>query len=357
MPDKVELYVNDMRIEDFESYNIAKSLFNADGIFTLELSDPEADIKAGSYCELYVDGERAFTGIVDIVNPFYRKGERKLILSGRDLMGIVVDSYCEEFITIEGMKLKALAERLLKNISFPFFDLKAIQYQDDIIGGLRKKRKSKGDIGSMDSAQKFSQIEPGMTVFEVLKEYAASRGMLFWCEDNGVLVFGRPKATGEPAYTLINRKGDGRENNILEGEMEENICKRYSKITVMGQQQGTDDTPASGVNIQAVRALKVPDEFPFYKPFVAVNNNDSLSPAMQARLIEEKQKAEGFSLRYKVAGHGQGNNLWKVNELCRVKDDIFKLDGTYLIYSCTFQLSKEEGMTSELRLGYPGMIQ
>jgi len=67
-----------------------------------------------------------------------------------------------------------------------------------------------------------------------------SRGVLFFALPDGTFVFGKPESKAKPEFQFIDRKSDPRENNVLEGVLDENISKRYSQVRVMGQPQGTD---------------------------------------------------------------------------------------------------------------------
>jgi len=349
MQDKISLVVGGYKIENFISYTIDSDLYVADDAFSLELANPEVKVLPGLQCELWVNDKVELTGIIDKVNKSYDKSGNKLRVEGRDLMGLLTDSYCEEFITLQGMKLKALAERLLKKV--PFINRKNIEYQENITGKLKSKKTSHTAL--FDTAQNFGQIETGMTIAETLKEYSHSRGMMFWCKSDGTLVFGRPVVSGEPSFYLVNRK-DGKENNIIDGEHVEDISKQYSKITVVGQPQGTDAVPAEAIS---PKHIEPNDAVQFYKPLVVKNNNDSQSLKLHARMLKEKMRHEGFQLHFKVAGHSQQGQNYTINTLCHVDDEVFEIKETYLIYGRTFEMSKEKGVITTLRLGYPGVIQ
>jgi prophage tail gpP-like protein len=357
MPDKIELQIGNVRIQHFLSYQVDADIYTPAAAFQFQLSNPETDITAGMDCKLYVNDALELTGIVDKVNRKADKNGVALAVAGRDLMGIAVDSYCEDFISVAGKKLKDLAELLLSRI----YHLNRINvvYQENVAGKLKKKSKvaaKGGYIGLLEAPQRISQIEPGMTIFEVLKPYAQSRGMLFYSLPDGTFVFGRPKAMGEPAYTLhLSRDGIG--NNVIESEKIDDISKRYSKYTIMGQQQGQDVQGifggASKINTKA--SVTDPD-FPFYKPFVGHDNNDQWSPQEHARMRMEKHRREGMKLEYKVARYSQNGKNWTINELCQVKDEVQKIDKVYLIYGRTFELSKNEGPITRLKLGPPGLV-
>lgn len=362
-PDKVELYVGKMRIDHFLSYQISADLYTPADAFQLELANPEIDIKPGLLCELYINDQKELTGLIDNVSRKIIKNSVSLSVSGRDLMGLVIDSYCEPpYFDITNMKLQTLAERLLAKV--PFIQRKDIKYQDNVVGKLKGKKKAalSGFLSALDTEQKIGQIEAGMTIFEVLKNYSLSRGMLFYCEPDGTLVFGRPMAKGAPEYTLqMIENGVG--NNVIESNVVQDTSKRYSKVIVIGQQQGAPTIAnPTGINTDNVSTPAVDASFPFAKVYVARDNNDNVSPAMRARMILEKQRREGTQLVYTVARHNQNGRNWQINNFCHVKDDKQSLSGKkgidqdFLIYGRTFELNKQSGPITKLRLGEPGLV-
>ena len=59
---------------------------------------------------------------------------------------------------------------------------------------------------------------------------------------------------------------------------------------------------------------------------------------------------------YKVGRHSQNGQNWAINKFCNIKDEKQGIDGDYLIYGRTFELSKQDGPTTTLKLGTPGLI-
>ena len=353
MSEKIELKIEDMSIKHFLSYQVDADLYTAADAFHMELSDPDIKITAGMHCWLKVNGQLELTGIIDKVQRKVNKSGVSLAVSGRDLMGIAVDSCCEKWGSVSGKTLQQLAEMLLGNV-YALNRIK-IEYQKNVVGKLKKSKKVGGGfLSGIDTPQKISQIEPGMKIFEVLQTYAASRGMLFYSLPDGTFVFGRPMTKGEPSYTLILRK-DGIGNNVIESDVINDISRRYSKVTVVGQQQGQDFFD-SATKINSPLGVAIDADFPFHKPYVTKNNNDSVSPQQHARMIMEKHRWEGLQLHYTVARHSQDKTNWTINQLCRVKDEAQDIDGVYLIYGRTFELSKDAGPITRLRLGLPGRV-
>jgi len=362
MPDRIDVVINGIKISRFKSFTIEADIYTADHAFSLELAKPETRIAKGDLCDIYINNEQVLTGIIEIIKRSYDKSGSSLSIQGRDLMGLLVDSHCEQFVTVAGKTLSQLAQMLLKTV--PFINRKNITYQDDVVGKLRSRRHRGGSQGislvaMMDSAgtaQRLAQIEPGMTVFECLKMYAASRGLMFFSLPDGTFVFGRLKVGGEAAFKITHRM-DGKGNNVEQGEETIDISKRYSKVSVIGQQQGCDAMGMDATQIQTRGSVSDPD-FPFYKPFVQKNNNDSQSPALHARLLLEKMRHDGYQLSYRAAGFSQAGKVWTINELCKVKDEQpeMNIDGTFLIFNRKFTYDRSSGSQTFIKLGLPGLV-
>lgn len=348
MPDKIELSFDGRTITDFVDYSIDSDLYVAGDAFSVTLADPDYEINPGAQCKLHVNDRLELTGIIDRVTEDNGKDGTNVVVEGRDLMGLIVDSYCEDFLTLESVTLKEIAGKLLANI--PFINRKAIEYQAGIAGATANKT---GQNAMFDFGQDLAQIEPGQTVFEVLADYAESRGAMFFSLPDGSFVFGRPKAKGKPDFSVV-RLLAGRENNVVHGRRIRDISQRWSKVIVVGQRQGADGFEVADLN---TRAEAVDNEVPFYKPYVVLNNNDIASPESVARATVERQRARGTQLVYTMRGHTQNGKNYTVNSMCEVHDEKFRLHDTFLVYGRTFTLDKQRGPLTELRLGPPGVVQ
>ena len=358
--DEVILLIDNLRIKHFISYDIACDILTPASAFSFELANPETPVKKGSLCDLYVNGTRELAGVVDAVHRrVSQDGGATLSVEGRDYMGWLVDAHCEPpWEDVENIKLKALTDKLLEKAP-AFVKRMSVEYETGVAGSGSAKTSASGMLAMSDTAQKITRIEAGMTVFEVLNNYAQSRGMLFYCQPDGRLVFRRPLAKGVPEYTLTMRE-NGSGNNVLESDVREDISRMYSKYTVIGQQQDTDDAEsATDIN---TTASSVDADFPFYKPYVTTDNNDDASPAKRARLLMEGNRREGTQLTYTVGRHSQQGKNWTVNKFAHIADDKQSLDGSdgingdYLIYGRTFRLSKDSGPQTIVMLGLAGVI-
>jgi prophage tail gpP-like protein len=334
---EVTLNIMNQKIDTFSEYSIESDLYVADNAFSMTFGGHLNGIVEGDPCTVQVDKKTILKGIVDRITRSYDKGGRQTRIEGRDLMGIVVDSYCETFPTLKNKTLKQLAEIFLPQLAD--LDLK------------RFPVKYNNGADRQDKANRVIQIEPGSTVFDVLKDAALARGLLFYTLSDGTFVFGKPTGRGDVIFSLICKQGKN-QSQILSGECTLDCSRRYSTIKVVGQQQGFDDITPAAVN---VKATVTDSGATVLKTYVEVLNNDSESPAKRANSLLEQQRARSRQVTYKVAGHYQGKNLWDTDFLCQVDDDELNVHETMLIYSRKFTLSKESGWQTEIRLGPPGV--
>jgi prophage tail gpP-like protein len=347
--DTAYLLIDGKLIEHFVSYKVTSDIFVAEDAFQLDLANPEIFIEEGQQCELYVNDQLELKGYVESIDETSDKNGTKVIVEGKDLMGLLAGTYCEEFIKLENIELKELAKRLLKKV--PYINLKGIKY------GKGDKDRAV-ELSQRKEEYEYVQIEPGQTVFDVLKNYAMSRGMLFFSMPDGTFVFGQPVTAGEPEFTLIRRKS-GKGSNIKGGGRRRDISRRYSKVKVIGQKQGSDPLIATDLNVEGVYEDR---DFPFYKPFVATTEYDGQDPVKYAKILAENQQFNGNQLTYTVRGHSQGTKNYQVNKVCHVIDETLvnkdgsTVDDNFLIYSRVFGRSKDTGTTTTLKLSKLGVL-
>ncbi len=351
------------KVGHFLSYSVDADLYVADHAWSLELANPELQIIPGAQCRLHVNDQLELVGIVDRRYRRCDKQGRKQVVEGRDLMGIVVDAYCEDFVTVRGKTLGQLAEYLIGpnpatgRPALPFINRKLITGQTGLAGKLDSKRKrgSRSFQAMFDTPAPLRQITPGQTVFQVLQTYALSSGVMFYGLPDGRFVFDRPVTSGAIDYHIVFTEQPN-QTNALSAEIEQNIAKGYSKITVVGQQQGQDIDSMDATRVQVKGTVTDPD-FPFYKPFVQCSSHDSQTPQQHARLILERMCNEAQRLTYEMPRHSQSGKNYTVNRLARLQDDVHNIHGTYLVTGRTYRLDKQTGPVTTLKLSLPGIVE
>lgn len=343
MSNRMELIIGRRVITDVESYRVSSDLFEAADAFSVRLADPNISVAPGQRCMLTINGITELNGIMDQVTRSYDETGRRLEVAGRDLMGLVVDSYCTVFPDLQGTSLKSLAHRLLADI--PYVNRLRVIYG-------RGDKSRAVEVSRDEEEYKYTQIRPGQTVFDVLKEKALEAGMLFFSLPDGTIVFGTPEARGKAQFSFITETS-GVGNNILGAELDEDISRRHSSVTVMGQRQGDDDIDAGSHNILATIS---DNTFPIRKPYVATIEHDGMDPKNYAKLIIDGERFDGWRLTLKVPGHSQNGMNYRVNAVCHVKDEVLGLNTNLLCYGRDFELNKQAGACTTLRLGRLGVV-
>jgi prophage tail gpP-like protein len=340
MSDKIELLINSYRYDKWKSYTVESDIYQAANAFQFELYKSDSfKPRAGMIANLLVNGELSLIGIIDKVSRAWDSTGRYFNVSGRDSISVIVDSYCESFPTLQNYDLVKVAKKLLEK--FPLFNKRNIEYDT-----VAKKS---------DSSKPFIQIEPGQQVFSVLRDLAKSRGLVFFSDAKGNLIFRSPKGKGKTSF-LLQRKTGKANPNIIKAEAIEDISNRHSKYTVLTQEQGGSETEPPQIN----SSYTIEDtEFPFsdymYKPFVEAIQDDKSSPQKRAKMLLEQSRAQANVYNYKVKGHSQNTKNYAIDELCRIDDDENEVHGEFLIYGVTLSGSAK-GQTTDLRLGLPGVI-
>jgi prophage tail gpP-like protein len=336
MQDAAEIIIGDRRYSRFKRYRVENGLYDAAGAFEFELyPDPALQARPGDAAKVYVNGFLEMTGIIDKVGTAYDASGRSINVTGRDLMGLLVDSYCEKWRTMSNLNLVKAAEKLLENVPF----VNRLQIDADETA---KRR---------DAKKPFLQPAPGDKIFDVLKEAAASRGIVFYARANGSLCFRKPAGRGAVLMNITRRNGEAN-TCIIRGERTRDFSERYSKYTVITQEQGLDEDSPPWINSKA----SVEDRgVPFHKPFVEALSEDGGSVKKRANMLLEQRRAKSDSVKYTLKGHSQGARNWAVDELVRLDDDELDVHANMLIYNRTFEMSRQ-GITTELTLGEAGLV-
>lgn len=354
MRDAIKLQIGNREITTFLSYEVDSNVLIPADAFSVKLSRIDSSIKEGSEFKLYVNNALEMTGIIDKVAPSYTKGSQEMTIEGRDYMGLLVDSSVEEFSTLREMKLKELAERLLKKV--PYIGKSKVIYGSEVkdTGASKPKKAKKGSSEIYGEAVNVCQYEPGIPIFEALSDYAQRHGLLMWMEPDGTLVFGTLKGVWDsesPDYSLyLYKEGDDRKkNNIISAILNKDISKRYSKITTLAQIQGTDIFDVGG---HTIRKTATDEYFPFYKPLILQSEcSTEKAASYQVQLEMKKREAEGWRAEYTVSGHSQDGVNYRANRVCHIKDEVLNLDDTFLILGRKFTLDRQDGPRTVLTVG------
>lgn len=332
MNDRLSIITGGKTITGIVGYSIRHNIYAAAGEYDIEVSPSAIDLfNEGERIDIKIEGITALTGIIERIEESGSKRSLSYRVSGRDLMGLVVDEYIQSFKTLSNKKLYDVADCFLSRINH-----------------VNKLNRTYMDgAESLDISQEWVQPQPGQTVFDLLSNIAASRGIHFYMKPGGEIIFGKPKGYGSHIYSLWRTNDEN--SNIIEWSRIRDISQRYRTIIILGQQQSKFDTAATSIN-QKITATD--DTFPqsLSKTMVLETQTAAQTLAQQARMIIEQMRLNGKSIRYITPGHSQRGHIWQPDTICAVDDYRLKMRGEYLIYGRTFVMNKQQ-KTTELILG------
>lgn len=335
MSDNIQVTIGKKEIRRITRVTIDSNIYNAAGEFRVDMHpDYISTVNAGDRCAITIDGIVAIDAIIDRKGDSGEKGSSTFSITGRDLMGLVADCHIESFSTLRNKKLRDVAELYLRNIDY--VKKCTITYLDG--------------AGDLDVDQEYVQPAPGMTVFNLLSGIAAARGIYFYMRPDGNIVFGKPKGFG--GNTFFVYRTNSRNTNIVHHDFYDDISQRFSRVTVLGQDESTRTTTISGINKKAIVS---DDTFPaFGKPLVIETNTAAKSVSQQARMIIEQQRFAGWAVMYTLAGFSQRGHVWSPDTICAVDDSHLNIREECLVYGRRFDYRKGEKYTSVI-LGKMGV--
>lgn len=360
--DKVTLKVDSKIYDRFVSYSVNSNLFKAGDDFEFRFFNTDYPIRAGLPCELFIRNGKGFnkkvlTGVVDSAGRTDSKKEgSSLIVSGRDLMGQLIDNHVPttsgKLKTFRNIDLVALAKELLPDVSF----LKNKEIKEIKKGNKNRLVELKAgefDIDNPDpSASPVLQVSIGDSVFDVLSQAALSKGKLFFNMPDGTFIFGEPATSGTPEFFI--KRGV----NIIDSEFLEDISGQSSTVTVIAEKADDGELTLEDLKEVGTATNPVFNNLKIKKNLVVSTELTGADVNAQAAFIITQQQFEGFVLTYTVPGHSQKGKIWQPNMIARVDDSKYKLKGDFLVYDRTFDLSpgSDGGNTTTLILSKLGIL-
>jgi len=360
---RVKAEINGMIFDYWTRVAIDRDLSEICGSFQLELVDtarnlaswpyatpghPIAPLAWGDHVEISVDDELILVGWIDDVNPTAGENGLGLSISGRDVVGDLVDcaAVVEGPTEFKGLDLLQIAQRILKP-----FGLKA--------------------VADVDVGEPFDRytIDCGETALSALEKGARQRGLLITSDGIEGIVFtrsGQKRGAGDLYLpgNLLDSSGafSGRDrfsDYYVKGQAERAGGARRRKAALDATAEplspGTQPPPSEelrGVNIMG--HAKDP-EVRRYRPTVSMTRSQATaqSAQTQAEWMMRTRRAKSDKLDYLYPDYrGATGRLWRPNELSFVADTYQVVERDMLTSGVTF-LYDERGTQAQLRLTGP----
>lgn len=287
-----------------------------------------ATVATGKTAKLYYGDELVLTGIVDNIDESVNRQGRGLQISGRDLVGQLIDC------------------------SVPIFNGRQINLEE-----LLNKYVKSGDLTSLfknvviqDNAALKSKVsvEPGESLWDAINKAAQVTGQYVWLEADGTLKVGDPFTSPYSVKTDLLLMYDGSDNNVLEASYKEDASNVFSQIKILSQDANANHILSEGKTSTpySYNRLKI----------VSLSDVETKAEADDAlKKIQSDNNLEAYSLNVTVAGWTIDNKMWASGWYLNLQSDVLsRATAKWAVMGRTLKLSRGNGQTTELKLKRQG---
>ena len=199
----------------------------------------------------------------------------------------------------------------------------------------------------------------GESIWDFIDRHAKRFGLMAWMSPDGKLILSSPNYGSAPLFRLVRRLREKSDdlNTIISGTARDDIDNRFSHVKVYGR------GPRNNPQRSRYTATAVDTEMSVYRPKHLHDNSVRSDEDAQKRAQREVTLAAAQSFDYDctVPDHGQGTYLYSTDQMCRVLDEVARVDGIYHIVARTFLKMRGQGTRSQstitrLRLKPKGSI-
>ena len=188
-----------------------------------------------------------------------------------------------------------------------------------------------------------------MSAWEALERAAELAGLWPWFAPDGVLHVAAPDYGRSTDAELILRADAGTKNNVLELSFEEDVRRRYSEVTVLGQGTGDEHSGAQ----PALRAVARDARAGFYRPLI--RDAARLETAAQAQARANKLLSdsifESWLVTARVRGHRTDSGaVWEPGMRIRLVSPPLGLDVDAMLARRTLTCDRRNGAVTTLYL-------
>jgi prophage tail gpP-like protein len=226
---------------------------------------------------------------------------------------------------------------------------------DKLINGFAERTDE--SIGTIISAAQIYQlkvkeaaVQGGESVWEFLDRHAKRLGLLMRMGPEGTLIFQTIDYNQAPKY-LLQRQLNGRGNNILSGGGRLDTTNVYSRVRVVGRSKAKDAVRSPfDVTVDDYTAEEF--EIPYERTLLVHDNSIRSVSEAEKRAYRElgKTRQGAYVLTYMLRGHGTDGNVFAVDTIASVNDEVEGIKGDYYVVGRTFTRDPQNGARTMLKL-------
>ena len=287
------------------------------------------DIAGAKDIQVFYNKELVLTTLADRVSEAVSRDGYGLQISGRDLVGQLIDCSVPIFngrqITLEELLNKYVLDGDLKS---QFHDVR-----------IQNNAWLKNKIS----------VEPSESLWDSIVKAAAVTGQHVWLEPNGTIVIGDPFADPYQVQTSLRLiKPLNNSNNLLDLQYDNDVSSVFSEIKVLSQ-----DGNAQHILAEA----KSKTQYSFNRLKIITLGDVETKAEAEAALakIKKDNDLEAYSLAATFDGWAVDNKVWTPAWYVNVETNaISNTTAKWAVYGRTLLLSRDQGKTTKLRLKRQG---
>lgn len=238
----------------------------------------------------------------------------------------------------------------------------------------RVERPPKIEPGIFEGRSAPKKVQPGDTRWAVLEEFLREARLIAWSTGDGKDLFvGLPNYEQEPQWFFFEAASgsDTRDNTNCSIEVVESVADRYSKITCVGAAKGTRSNYGKNVTKNRATVFDNPDNtldgtgLAFSRRKALIITDDSIRNPRDALERAEREQLErdagGLEIVVDAPGHsqlfsGEEPAIFAVDTIATINDEDTQIRGEFLVTSCDFTQSVQEGTRTRMRMVPKGTL-
>lgn len=204
---------------------------------------------------------------------------------------------------------------------------------------------------------KEAAVQAGESVWEFLDRHAKRLGLLMRMGPDGTLLLQTIDYNQAPKYS-IQRQLNGRGNNIISGGGRLDTTNVYSRVRVVGRSK-SQSSARSPFDVTVDDYTAESFEIPYERTLLVSDNSIRSVADAERRAYRElaKTRQGAYVLTYVLHGHGANGNVFAVDTMCTVNDEVEGVNGDFYVVGRTFTRDMQNGARTVLRLVPKGAIQ
>lgn len=287
-----------------------------------------AEVTHGAKVQMYYKNELILNSVADAVEESVDRSGYALKISGRDLIGQLIDCSVPIFNGRQVTLDELLNQFLLKSELGALFT--GIDVQDN--SWLKNK----------------ASVEPGESLWDAINRTAQVTGQHVWMRPNGTLVIGDPFKNNTYIQTPLRLHRPDMANNVMNAHYSADISNAYSEIKVLGQ------------NNQAQHILSTAhtsNRYPFKRSkivnFADVETQAEADAAVQKYIKDNDLNAYGLTAT--VYGWQWDGMLWRIASYLNFESNrLVRASAKWAVMGRTFTLTRQDGFLTQLRMNRQG---